>query len=150
MSLMPLAPERQQKTQPDGRPYTEDHPQFFELVQNGGVRMFQRQDYPTMVYHTVRDGASRVTTSHVCQDQAQHEAMRSRGWADSPDDAVAALEAREQADGQAAAERAAGDRRMSDAAQREARAATAEADGHLGAIPERKKRGRPRKVDPTG
>jgi hypothetical protein len=88
--------------------------------------------------------------SEACQrivnDEAEHKRARDEGWRDNPKEAMEFREALEKAVGDAAAERNFRDRNMSEKAKEESAAAEAEHFGHLPEIPEKPRRGRPRKV----
>ena len=96
--------------------------------------------------------ANRFDTS--CQLTVTNETERSRAWEngyrDSPVEAVEAMQARDRAIADAAAHRNYEDRNMSEPAKREIAAAQAAVGGeHVPVIPEKKRRGRPRKVQPV-
>ena len=86
-----------------------------------------------------------------CQRIVQDDAERSRaiedGWRDTPDEAIAFVNARDDQVSQATAEREYADRNVSDAAKKEIRAAKdAVGNEHLPEIPEKpvRRRGRPK------
>jgi hypothetical protein len=147
MGLMPLAPESRHTVKSDGRPYTENDKQFFELTSNGGIRRFVHMEYPKMLYRASRgDGGIVRVESVVAQGEADEPILRGQGWTDHPTAAKDRLEGLEQDVARAAAERAASDATMGERARAEAQAATEASDVHLGEIPVTpKKRGRPRK-----
>lgn len=82
----------------------------------------------------------------IVKDEAEYEAARRDGWRDTIHEAVAYLNGLDDDVAKAAAHRAYEDRNMSDAAKREIRAAedAAEMD-HVAEVPEKPRRGRPRK-----
>ncbi len=90
---------------------------------------------------------SRSCTMKVNDEREQSRALES-GWRPSIESAIEFLKAKEEAVSTAAAERAYRDSKMSEKAQKEAAEADAATEHHLAEIPEKKKRGRPRKVQP--
>ena len=70
--------------------------------------------------------------------EEEHKKALNEGWRNHPDDALKHYEERERSTGNAAAERAAKDSKMSEAAQAEARAADDATEFHLPEIPEKK------------
>lgn len=87
------------------------------------------------------------SNQRIVQNEDEERAALNDGWRPTPVEALEAFEAREQAIGNAAAERAFRDRSMSEKAQREAASADAEAFEHLPEIPRTPTRGRPRKSE---
>lgn len=82
----------------------------------------------------------------IVKDEQEYEVARRDGWRDSIHDAVAFLNGLDDDVAKAAAHRAYEDRNMSDAAKREIREAEAAAEmNHVAEVPEKKRRGRPRK-----
>jgi hypothetical protein len=108
-------------------------------------------EYPLMLYRAKRlpSGGPPVLEHHIVDDELQERNMRSRGFVRGPDNAIKELEASEQGVAIAAAERAAGDRKMSEKAQTEAAKVDDATISHLGEIPRTpiKPRGRPRKQE---
>ena len=106
-------------------------------------------------YQRMEEAARRF--SQRCQMIVNDESERARamesGYRESPAEAVEYLEQRQRDLGRAAAERIHADRLMSDKAQAEATEAAREhfdTEGeHLAAVPEKRRRGRPRKIQPT-
>lgn len=99
-------------------------------------------------FQRAQESAERFTLK--CQLTVNSEAERSRamedGWRESPAEAVEYLLGRDRATGLAAAHREYEDRNMSDSARREIASARESSDTHLAEVPEKRKRGRPRKV----
>lgn len=85
----------------------------------------------------------------IVGSEREYEAALKEGWRDSAAEALTFRENEHLEAGQAAAERAYKVARMSEAAQAEVAQAEAEHYGHLIEIPEKKRRGRPRKVAQT-
>ena len=79
----------------------------------------------------------------VVKSEEEMRGALSRGWRNSPEEALARFEDKEKAIGRAAAERHASDAKMSEAAQAEAKKADAATMEHVPEIPE-KRRGRRR------
>lgn len=86
----------------------------------------------------------------IVKDESERQRALENGYREHPDEAVAYLRQRQLDEGTAAAERHYQDRGMSEAAQAEAAAAEREhfdqEGAHLPAIPEKRRRGRPRKI----
>ena len=82
----------------------------------------------------------------VVNDEAEYKRAKDEGWRETPKDAMEFREALEKAIGDAAAERNYRDRNMGEKAKEEVAAAEAEHFGHLAEIPEKPRRGRPRKT----
>ena len=123
---------------------------------------YKYRPYPKMLYRAqvvgrVREReradeqARRFTEEcqRVVKDEREYQAALENGYRETPAEAVEYLEARQRAQGQAAAERNYADRNMSEAAKAEAAEAVQEAFSergeHLAAVPEKKRRGRPPK-----
>ena len=85
----------------------------------------------------------------IVKDERELQAARENGWRSSPQEAVEYMEAHLRSESDAAAIREYEDRGMSEAAKAEAKEAAAkhfdEAGRQLGAVPEKPRRGRPRK-----
>lgn len=102
-------------------------------------------------YQRADEQARRFTEEcqRVVKDEREYQAALENGYRETPAEAVEYLEARQRAQGQAAAERNYADRNMSEAAKAEAAEAVQEAFSergeHLAAVPEKKRRGRPPK-----
>jgi len=112
---------------------------------------------PTTLFRAVRSetGANvcihvdyLTSTTKVVRDLREYEVAIGQGWCDHPSEAMARLEAAQDAVSTAAAVRAYDDRRLSDSAQAEADAVDRAAGfTHLAEIPEApRKRGRPKKI----
>ena len=91
-----------------------------------------------------------IRFSESCQrivyDESEYRKARDDGWRDNPTEAMEFRDSLEKAISTAAAERNYRDRNMSENAKAEVAAAEAEHFGHLPEIPEKPKRGRPRKA----
>lgn len=100
-------------------------------------------------YERAVDAAERFTQrcQKIVNDERERSIAMEQGWRESPDEAVAFVNRRNDEIGRAAAERNYEVERMSEGAQREVRAAEVANDGrHLEVMPEAKRRrGRPRK-----
>ena len=85
----------------------------------------------------------------IVKDEREMQAAMENGYRHSPKEAVEYLEGRDRENFRAAAEREYQDRNMSEPAREEAKAAAAEhfdeAGEQLAAVPEKRRRGRPRK-----
>ena len=95
--------------------------------------------YPCRMYKVKRaDLGGDVVIEHSADaaDEVQERNFRSRGYYNGLEEAAKALAQREQDAARLAAERAAHERHMSDAARAEAAAADDAHDGHLAAVPE--------------
>lgn len=110
-------------------------------------------EYPNpSEFQRVEEAARRFSESCqlIVKGEVEYQRAMENGYRESPDEAVSYLLSRRAAQGQAAAERAYADRGMSEAAQAEAKAASVEhfdnEGEHLAAVPEKRRRGRPRKV----
>lgn len=79
----------------------------------------------------------------IVNDEASHKEALNAGWRDTPKEALEQFEADQRRVGNAAAERAAQDSKMSENAQLEAAHVDSETEFHLPEIPA-KRRGRPR------
>ncbi len=114
-----------------------------------GVRPISHQDYPAAMYKAVQSALGKITYE---MDRAETEVERSRlesqgyVWG-GQSEALKAFHAREQEIAVLAANRAYTDRKLSPAAQAEAREADASTSKHLAEIPALpiKRRGRPKK-----
>lgn len=90
--------------------------------------------------------AERWTTNNcqlVVHSEEEERLMYDRGWRAEPRDAMDHRERMEKAIGDAAAERAYQDARMTEKAREEAKAFESEQFGHVAVIPEKKRMGRP-------
>lgn len=109
-------------------------------------RPYRYQEFPKMLFKgtTTTGGRCEVEQRIVANEQEQGSA-ECGGWVPHPTLAIELETKRQEAPGIAAAERAYADRRMSEAALREAAQADGETSRHLGAIPARptRPRGRP-------
>lgn len=100
-------------------------------------------------YERALIAAEKFTNDCQCivQNEEEYQRAMENNWRESPQEAVELLLAKDRAVGDATATRLWEDRNMSPQAQAEAEAAVAEAGGeHLPEIPEKRRRGRPRKV----
>jgi len=106
------------------------------------------QEYPKRMYLAERSPMGALIFSDVqdAESETQERNFVSRGFAAGQAAAVAALEEREQALAVGAAHRAYEDRGLTDKARREAEEADEATDQHLAEIPEKPRRGRPRKI----
>lgn len=123
-------------------------------MRQGGMRPDVPLEYPRMAYKATKNavGKAVVDDSLECQriarDAEEYARMVADGWCESPKLALDAFELEQQAIGQAAAERAYSDRRMSPMAQREAAEADAQSKGHLPEVPEQRRGpGRPKTLN---
>lgn len=93
----------------------------------------------------------RQSCQRVVHSDAEYEEVRANGegWRDTPEEAIAFLKGLEDDIAEAAAHRHYDDRRMSEAAQAEAKAADDATDEHLPVIPEQRRVRRPRKAEPV-
>jgi hypothetical protein len=119
---------------------------------------YTHQPFPKMLYRAKTDG-SRITLSDspsgeiaqgctlVVNNEAEMRRAKDEGWREGPKEALEHQLALQKAVSDAAAERNFRDRNMGEKAKAESAAAEAEADGHLGEIPEQpvRRRGRARK-----
>jgi len=118
---------------------------------------YTHQPFPKMLYRAKMDG-SRITLKDpsgeiaqgctlVVDSEAELRRAKDEGWREGPSEAIEFQLSLQKAVSNAAAERNFEDRNMSEKAKAESAAAEADADGHLGEIPEqpRRRRGRPRK-----
>lgn len=114
-------------------------PQFF------GFR--DAQEWDRACQQTARFNES---CQRTVQNEAEHARAREEGWRDTPQEAMEFREKLDKMIGDAAAERNARDRNMSEKALAESARAEAEHFGHLPEIPEQptKKRGRKPKAQP--
>jgi hypothetical protein len=97
------------------------------------------QSYPCRMYRVKRaatGGDVEVVHSADAASEAEERNYRSRGYYNGLAEAAKALAQSEQEAAVLAAERAANERRMSDAARAEAAAADDAHDGHLASVPE--------------
>jgi hypothetical protein len=109
----------------------------------------QRYQYPTVEhfeqarieYEKFSEGCMRVVKT-----EGEMQAAFREGWRDSTADALQVREDEFKAAGQEAAERSYVDRNISEKAQAEVKAYEAERFGHQPEIPEKPRRGRPRKT----
>lgn len=113
-------------------------------------------DYPNPgELQQVKAAAARFTErcQMIVRDESERAKAMESGWREHPDEAVAYLRQRQLDQGTAAAERLHADRLMSEKAQAEAAEAARqhfdEQGEHLAAVPEKRRRGRPRKVQPA-
>jgi hypothetical protein len=124
---------------------------------DGGMRPDRFEEYPKMLYRAVEVNGQIVDDDpQDCQtlaSSADHEArLKAEGWAETVQEARDAAERQATDVANAAAERHLSDQRLSASARAEAAAADAASGSHLPEIPEqpvRRKRGRPRKVQPA-
>jgi hypothetical protein len=106
------------------------------------------QEYPKMLYRFLPGpGGKLVREECGVEDRLQEGLRHGAGWRTTPGDAYDVAEQAEYDLGQAAAERAASDRRMSRQAQADAAAADAATARHLGEIPETPKPSPRKKVE---
>lgn len=131
----------------------------------GGMGPDGHEEFPHMVYKAfpykggkVQCGDMGVVTgdpeamafASKCQLTVRNPEELARatadGWADSPDDAIAAYEGVQKTIGDAAAERAFADQRLSDRAKAEAKAADEATHEHVADVPAPKKRPYRKKV----
>jgi hypothetical protein len=102
-------------------------------------------------FQRAEEAARRFTEQcqRTVNDERELQAAMENGYRSSPEEAVEYLRGRQNAESQAAAVRRYEDRNMSEAAQAEAKVAEREhfdtEGAFLGEIPEKRKRGRPRK-----
>ena len=95
------------------------------------------QEFPKMLYRFMPGPGGKLVREECGVEDRVAEALRTgAGWRTTPGEAYAVAEQAEHDLGQAAAERAASDRRMSRQAQAEAAEADAATARHLGEIPE--------------
>ena len=97
-----------------------------------------------------REAAEQFASRNLlyAKDEAEYKRAKDNGWSDSAAQAILSAEQAERALSQAAAERAYSDSKMSPAAQAEAAAVDASTFEHQPEIPEKRRPGRPRKVQP--
>ena len=97
-----------------------------------------------------REAAEQFAAGNLLFAKTEEEYKRAKanGWADSAAEALELAEKAEKEVSQAAAERAYRDSKMSEAAQAEAAAHDAATFEHQPEIPEKRRPGRPRKVQP--
>lgn len=148
-----------------GRLISRDSEEGKELLK--WEKPYRFEKYPLMVYRARRrpDGIVSVgegddaafggkmgaaeTWTNGCQmivrSEQEHQKAKENGWRDTQAEAIEAFEAKERKLGQAAAERAYEDRNMSEAAKAEVEAAESQTVEHLPEVPEKRRRGRPRK-----
>lgn len=117
-----------------------------------GLRPYVYQEYPKALYKAGRSatGVPIIIDRYDVESAVQEANLRSRGYHQGQDVALAALHAADQEAAVQAANRAFNDQRMSPQARAEADAADARTSSHLAAIPEtpikpKRKGGRPRK-----
>lgn len=120
-----------------------------------GKRKRGFQPFPVMLYKAGRNDQNQIDVimpGKQAHSEAERAQLEREGYVIGPDLAVAKAEALEQDIAVAAAERDYTDRKMSPAAQAEARAYDASVAEHVAEIPRTpvRKRGRPRKIDTTG
>ena len=87
-----------------------------------------------------------ATCQKVVKDEYEEQRALEAGWRKSQAEALEHHERREQYKGNVAAHRLHEDRNMSEAAKAEAAAVEASTEEHVPEIPEKRKRGRPRKI----
>lgn len=138
-------------TRPDGTPYTEADPQYWELAgAKGGIRRYVYQPYPKMLYRAYTGQTGRIEIEQTTAQTAKHhEQLTGEGWQTTEDAAKSVENARLDAIAVAAAEAEASARRLSEQAQAEWRKADAVSDGHLVDVPVKRGPGRPRKSPVT-
>jgi hypothetical protein len=102
---------------------------------------YRHQPHPKMLFRGRTTGAGRIEREDRTVGSEQEERLaKGAGWVESPQEAID-RETKAQADlGTAAAERAAADRHLSQAAQAEAAEVDAGTAKHLGEIPDAHKR----------
>lgn len=128
----------------------------------GGMRPDSFQMFPKMVYRArrpdsggpilsvdPRDEKFSAQNQLIVNSESEWTKAKDNGWRDTPQEAIAYANSLEDAVSMAAAHRAHEDKRMSEKAKAEAAAADAETAEHLPEIPEKRRVGRPRKVDPA-
>jgi hypothetical protein len=85
---------------------------------------------------------SRGCTTQIVSHEGDYLIAKGQGWRESPEDALALLEAHHENLGQEAAHRAHDDRSMSESAQREIAAYESTTSQHVAEVPEQVKRPR--------
>lgn len=112
----------------------EPHPSHFKEASDYWAAM-------TTMEHTNRK------CQRIVNSDREYEEARVDGWRDTPTEALNYLKGLEDDISRAAAERHFDDRRMSEKAKAEAAAVDEATDQHVAEVPEKKRRGRPRKID---
>lgn len=100
-------------------------------------------------YQQADESARRFTDrcQRIVQDESEESRAKEDGWRNDPKEAIEYLEARTREVSRAAAERNYADRNMGELAKREVEAVMTESGGeHLPVMPEKRRRGRPRKI----
>jgi len=102
-------------------------------------------------YERAQEAARRFTEKcqRVVNDEREYARAREEGWQESPQEAVEHVHRRDAAVSEAAAHRAYEDRNMSPAAKEEIAAVEAKTDDHVAEVPQKRRPGRPRKVQPV-
>ena len=135
--------------QPNYNPDANPYPKMLykaAMSPSGQVRVFEKR--PDMALNSWKD-AELQRENDRCDffdranqktvgNESEHKEALNQGWRDHPDDALKHYEERERSIGNAAAERAHRDSKMSEAAQAEAKAADDATEFHLPEIPEKK------------
>jgi hypothetical protein len=138
MSQMPMA--ENPPTKPDGKPYTEDDRQYWELKETHlpdnirGVRQHRYFPYPRMLYKAVKGGMHRDSFERVTvQNEREHRVTveRDPAWCESKLDAAEKYDRVQQDIARAAAEVAATVQTMGPKAKREYRKRSAESPKHV-------------------
>lgn len=116
-------------------------------------RPFVFREYPKMLVKASRaTGGPKITDTITAANPSEEATLLSRGWSLTQEAAIEAIHAQDRDIAQAAAERAFSDRRMSERAQAEARAADDATPAHVPVVPEtpiRKRRPYVRKAKET-
>lgn len=107
-------------------------------------RPYVYQAYPKMLYRAGRNpsGVPTIIDSYVVESETQEANLKSRGYCEGQDAALAYLHAADQEAAVLAANRAYSDRSMSPQAQAEAAAIDSRSSSHLPVIPEQPRKPR--------
>ena len=117
--------------------------------EHGGKRDYPFQPYPKMLYRAKSaDGGPAISDTMIVDDESAERLSVGQGWSATQEAAIEAVHAQHREFARLAANRAHGERSMSDNAQAEARAVDERTMQHVPVIPETpvKRRGRPAKV----
>lgn len=114
----------------------------------GGRGGMPRQEYPKMLYKADSfDGGPRISGTHLVHDEGQERIAIGQGWSVRQEDALSDVGRRHLENAKLAAERAATERWMSDAARAEAAAVDESTIEHVPVIPVTPIRAKGTKVD---